>query len=144
MSYIPQVSRDGVTLRASTLAIGTSYDASPTALRAQNWNQLQLFLDLTLATATDVRVKIEFASPVGDATPAAGDWFQQSEADSGAATRSGLTSALPLRVLEWVLPATGKFILPVQLNYKWVRVSAKTTGGPGATTLAVFATQGLA
>lgn len=144
MSYIPQVSAGYVTLRAATTALSSAYDSSPTALKLQNWNQLELFFDLTLSTATDVRVKVEFASPQGDATPAASDWFQMGYADLASASSSGGSTVVPLNDLIWQITATKKINLPIQANYKWVRVSAKTTGGPGSTTLAIYATQGMA
>src|ERR1051325_7181424 len=144
MSYNPHVSGDGVTLRASTVSIGTSYDSSPTAFRTQNWNQLILFCDLTLNTATDVRIKLEFASPVGDATPAFNDWFQQTYADTANAASASGVETVPLNRLEWQLTATGRYALPVPMNYKWGRASAQTTSGPGSTTLSIYATEGLA
>lgn len=144
MSFNPHVSRDGAIVRFSATAIGTSYDASPTALRTQNWNQVILFCDLTLNTATDVRIKIEFASPTGDAAPVTADWHLQTFADTANATYSGGTESVPLRGLEWILPATGRYALPIPMNYKWIRASAKTTGGPGTTTLQIYATEGMA
>lgn len=149
MSWRPHSSKDPQTIRASTLALATSFDASPTEARMQGWNQALLFCDLTLNTATDVHIKIEFASPpdtggiIGDTAPVAGDWYQQTYADTANAVGSaGTTEAVPLRQLDWVLSATGRYALPVQCNFKWIRVSAKTTGGPGSSTLKVILQQG--
>lgn len=137
------VSQDYITARASTVAIGTSYDASPTALRIQNWNQLQLYCDLFLATATDVRVKVEFAVPQGNDTPVAADWYFHSYLDTAAATGTGLTKAVPLLQTEWIMSATGRYVISLPVNAKWFRVTAKTTAGPGLTTLKILATQGI-
>lgn len=144
MSYNPHVSADPVTLRLAATAISTSYDSSPTALRMQNWNQVVLFCNLTLDTATDVRLKVEVASPTGDSSPAAGDWHQYSSLDIASASASGGVSTVPNYGLELKLTATGKYAIPLPCNFKWLRVSAKTTGGPGSTTLLVVASQGLA
>ncbi len=152
MSNDPIVSRDPTTLRLAATAIASSYDASPAVLRTQGWNQAIIYCDLTLNTATDVRLKVEFASPpvalglngAGSDTPATGDWFRQTYADSAAAAGSGLEETCPVRCLELILPATGRYAIPVQLNYKYMRVSAKTTGAPGSTTLLIYATVGRA
>lgn len=149
MSWRPHASKDPQVIRASTLALSTSFDAAPTEARMQGWNQAILFCDLTLATATDVRIKVEFASPkdvggiVGDTAPGATDWYQQTYGDTPNATGSaGTVEAVPVRALEWTLSASGRYALPIQCNYKWIRVSAKTTGGPGATTLGIILQQG--
>lgn len=142
MANEPIISRDPTTLRLSTVAIASSYDASPVALRMQGWNQAVLFCDLTLNTATDVRIKVEVASPVGDTAPVEADWYQQTA--SGSATATTGSESVPVLAVEWTLQATGKYALPFPVNYKWIRASAKTTGAPGSTTLAIVCSQGRA
>ena len=144
MSFNPHVSADPATLRLASTAIATSYDSSPTALRMQNWNRLTLFCDLTLATATSVELRIEAASPTGDSTPAAGDWFAIGTSNVSGLTVSSGVATVPVGATIIQLALTDKYAIAINnCNYKWVRVKAKTTGGPGATTLAITATQGL-
>jgi hypothetical protein len=136
------VSEDPIVMRPTATAIGTSYDASPLGFACNDFNQLILECDLTLATATDVRIQIEEASPArgpqgATIAPAAGDWFTVAVADSASATAAGVIESLVYRQLEIVLPATGRYTLAFPLNYKFIRVKAKTTGGPGATTLKI-------
>lgn len=144
MSYNPQVSRDGVTLRASTLALADgTYDATPAELRMQNWNQLMLFCTLTKdAGTTSAEIKVQVASPAGDDAPAAADWHDLAYQDTPAVASA--VASLPMCSLVYRMTATGKLAIPVQCNYKWLRVAAKTTGAVGTTTLAIYATQGMA
>lgn len=142
MSYVPQVSRDPYNIRPSTMAIATTYDASPNALRMQNWNQLILLCDMTLNTATSVEIKVQFASPAGDGTPASGDWFDQAYEE--AATVASAVAPVPVSTKVYRMTATGKLRIAIPVCDKWVRVVAKTTGGPGSTTLSITAAQGMA
>ena len=136
------VSEDPIALRASTTAISTSFDSSPTAVTCNDFNQLVLECDLTLNTATDVRIQVEAANPArgpngATVAPVTADWFPICAADGSTASGSGATIALTYRNLEIVLPATGKYSIALPLAYKFIRVKAKTTAGPGSTTLAI-------
>lgn len=150
MSYNPSAQSRQV-LRASTLALSTSYDASPTELRVNNQNQLILLCDLTLATATSVEIQIDFATPaegtnVGsrDASPSSTDWFTRTYLDTAAAVASSGTETVPTRKMTFQLVETGRYEIPLPMMAKWVRVRAKTTAGPGATTLSIVGVEGLA
>jgi hypothetical protein len=146
MSWV-HTSEDPIPLRPVATAIGTSFDASPAYFSCNDFNQLILECDLSLATATDVRIVVEAANPsrgpVGATIdPVTADWFPISAADGSTASGSGATLALTYRNLEIVLPATGRYSIALPLCYKFVRVKAKTTGGPGATTLKINGTFG--
>lgn len=141
MSYRPTISRDPSSLRTGTL--GTSYDANPTPLDFRGWNQAILLFNLSL-DGTSCEIKIEVASPADtDATPASGDWHQITYLDTSAASASSGTETVPVRALIIQLVETMKYAFPLPVNYKWVRVSAKRTGGSAASTLTIRASQGL-
>jgi hypothetical protein len=138
MGYTPHVSSDPIDVRSGSL--GTSFDASPKALRAQNWNQAIFYFDLTLGAATDARVQIDVASPSGDAEPTA--WSSLVWQDgSGTSIASGVCT-VPVYTYELKFSASGRYAVPVPLNYKWVRLRAKATGA--VATLVITATTGLA
>lgn len=145
MSYNPAVQSRQV-LRASSVSIGTGYDASPTELRVNNQNTIMLYCDLTLNTATSAEIQVDFATPAEgtnlgarDDTPASGDWFTRAiegSPSSGVVAMSNKT---------FQLTATGRYEIPVTpVMGKWFRVRAKTTGGPGSTTLSIVGVEGLA
>ena len=148
MSYNPQVGGCEKTLRSSATAIGTSYDtpdADTPVLRQQNWNQLILHCNLSLATATSVEIKVQVANPAEDsAAPVFGSalWFDLPYNTAGTITAG--EAVVPTGSLVYRMTATGKIAVSVPCAYKYVRVLAKTTAGPGATTLAITASQGLA
>jgi hypothetical protein len=140
MSHRPTISNDPVLLRSG--AVTTSYVAS-TPLKMKGWNQCVLMMDMVLNTATDVRVKVEVANPLGDATPVTADWMPLGVLDIAAAVPATSVYAVPLRGIELTLTATDKYTYAFLCAYKWVRVSVKTTAGPGSTTLSVTAVQAL-
>lgn len=147
MSYIPQVTGCEKTLRSSATAISTSYDtpdANTPVLRMQNSNQLILFCNLSLATATSVEIKLQVANPADDQVPAFGSalWFDLPYNTAGTIT-SG-EAVVPTGSLVYRMTATGKIAISYPCCFKFVRVVAKTTAGPGATTLAITASQGMA
>ena len=134
-------------MRLAATAITTSYDtpdADTQVLRMGNWNQLILFCNLTLATATSVEIKLQVANPANDEVPAYDSalWFDLPYSTAGTIT-SG-EAVVPIGSLVYRMTATGKVAPSFPCAYKFVRVLAKTTGGPGATTLAITASQGLA
>jgi hypothetical protein len=108
----------------------------------QNWNQLILMCNLTLNTATSVEIKVQVASPSGDDVPASGDWYDL--AAQGSPTVASAVATYPMSTAVYQMTATGKLAIPVPCCYKFVRVLAKTTGAVGTTTLAIYATQGMA
>lgn len=138
-------------LRSSGLALGTSYDATPAAeIKAQGFNVLTLLCDLTLNTATSVEVVVEVATPadtatgVKDSDPVAGDWYAKTSANLSGLTVGTGAITIPVGAATFQLGATGRYeiVLP-NLCAKWVRVKAKTTGGPGTTTLQIIGVQGV-
>lgn len=150
MSYNP-ATQSRQTLRASTTAITTSYDSSPAELRVNNQNQLILYCDLALNTATSVEIQVDFATPAEgtnvsgrDASPASSDWFTRTYLDAAAATASSGTMTVPTRKMTFQLVETGRYEIPIPMMGKWVRVRAKTTLGPGTTTLSIVGAEGLA
>lgn len=148
MSYNPQVTGCEKSMRLAATAITTSFDtpdANTPVLRMQNSNQLVLFCDLTLATATSAEIKVQVANPKDDATPPAFGsalWFDLPYTTAGTIT-AGLAT-VPAGSLAYSMSATGKIAITYPCCFKYVRVVAKTTVGPGATTLAITASQGLA
>jgi hypothetical protein len=148
VSYIPQVTSDPKTLRSGALT--SAFDSSPSTIRTQNCNQIIFFFDVTLSTATDVRVRLDAASPavangtVLDAEPASGstEWAQVTGAESGSA--SGGVVSVPIDALELVFTATGKYAYPLPACYKWMRARAKGTGTLGSAALTITATTGMA
>ena len=140
MGYRPTISSDYVQLRTGT--VGASYDVSPQALDMRGWNQCVLFFNLVL-DGTDCLIKIEAASPVGTGQPAAGDWHQITYLDTSAAVAATGVETVPVRTLILQYLATSLYAFPMPVNYKFIRVSAKRTGGTAATTLTVNASQGL-
>lgn len=148
MSYIPQVSGDPKALRSGSLTTG--FDTDITALKTQNWNRAVFFFDVTLDTATDIRVRVEAASPtrtpgkILDEEPAAAstEWHAIAATEAGSASGGVLT--VPVDALEWKFTATGRYCVPLDVNYQWVRAKAKATGTVGSATLAIKATTGLA
>lgn len=148
MSYIPHVSKDPKSLRSGALT--TNFDTTPTALRMQMWNQAVFFFTVVLDTATDVRVRLEAASPtptpgqILDTEPASdsADWAAVASTEAGSASGGVLT--VPVDALELKFTASGSYAYPVPSNYQWLRIKAKATGTAGAATLAVKATTGMA
>jgi hypothetical protein len=136
------VSADPITLRASSLAITTSYDAAPTEVPCNDYNQLILECKLALNTATDARIEIEAANPArgpngATVAPVAADWFVIAAMNASSASSSGATLSVPYQYLEIILPATGSYSIAIPIAHKYIRVKAKTTAGPGSTTLAI-------
>lgn len=150
MSYNPQVGGCEIPLRASSTSLSTSFETPDgttrgVPLRMGNWNQLVLFCDLALNTATSAEIKIQVANPKDDAAaPAAAStlWFDLPYQTAGTITAGVAT--VPTGSYAPSLSATGKVAISVPCDYKYVRVLAKTTAGPGTTTLAITASQGLA
>lgn len=148
MSYNPQVTGCEKSMRSSATAITTAYDtpdANTPVLRMQNSNQLILQCNLSLATATSVEIKVQVANPTEDKDPPAFGsalWFDLPYATAGTITAG--EAVVPVGSLVYRMTATGKLAVSFPCLYKFVRVVAKTTAGPGATTLAITASQGLA
>ena len=148
MTYRPHVGARQ-TLRASATAISTSFDSSPTEVLVQSWNQVTLLCTLSLATATSVEIEVDFASPAqgpngAEIAPVAADWFTRVYTDTAAATASTGIMVVPTRKIQFSLVASGSYEIPIPVMARYMRVRAKTTGGPGATTLSIIGVQGLA
>lgn len=152
MAYNPAVQSTQV-LRASGTAIGTSYDAAPVELRIQNQNRVALYCNLNLNTATDVLIQVDVATPANgpglanEPAPVAADWYPLSETNISGLTVGGtpVTITAPYGQLTIQLTQTGKYAIVLDDVFgKYMRVRAKTTGGPGTTTLSIIGVQGLA
>lgn len=147
MSYIPQVSGDPKELRSGAL---TGSFVNTLALKTQMWNQVVLFIDATLDSATDIRIRIEAASPtrtpgkILDDEPSAGSSEWHSIAFQGGATEAAGVASVPVETFEIVLTASGRKAFPLPVNYQWIRCSAKATGTVGSATLTIKATTGMA
>ncbi len=139
------------TLRLSTLQIvQDTYDTAPTEIKVQGWNQVVLYCDLALNTATSVEIQVQVAAPadvpgqIKDAAPASGDWHTLAYIDTALAAGTTGTKQIPVRLREYQLPATNKYAIELPIAAKWMRVRAKTTGAVGTTTLAIIGQQGMA
>jgi len=150
MSYIPQVSGDPKVLRSGAL---TGSFVNSLALKTNMWNQVILFLDVTLDTATDVRIQLQAASPVKtqqypiiDVEPSAGstDWCDIAFQDGANASTASAITTVPLTTFEIKLTVSGRYAFPLPVNYQWIRAKAKATGTVGNATLSIKATTGMA
>lgn len=140
-------SEDPIALRLSTASIATSFDATPIEIMCNDFNQLIMNCDLSLATATDVRIQVDAANPArgpngARIAPVTADWFTVAVADGATASGATNTETLTYRKQELKIEATGKYAIALPLCYRYIRVRAKTTAGPGATTLAITGTFG--
>lgn len=150
MSYNPQVGGCEIPVRLAATSLSTSFETPDgttrgVPIRMQNWNQLILFCDLTLATATSAEIKVQVANPKDDKDPPAASsalWYDLPYQTAGTITAGVAT--VPTGAYAPSLSATGKTTISIPCAFKYVRVLAKTTAGPGATTLAITASQGLA
>lgn len=113
-------------------------------MRLQNWNQLVVYMDLTLDTATDARVRFDVCSIGGDSAPVEADWYALPWQDGAGTSITAGVCTVPAYVYEVKLTASGKYALPLPCNYKWVRVKCKATGVAGAATLGIYVTTGMA
>ncbi len=150
MSYNPCVQATQ-TLRAAATAITTSYDAAPTELRIQNMNCVALLCDLALNTATSVEIQVDVATPangpgtVGEPAPVAADWYPLTSYNLSGLTITADELLAPQGKLTIRLTATGKYCIVLRNVFgKYMRVRAKTTAGPGTTTLSILGVEGLA
>src|SRR3990167_3656478 len=99
--------------------LGVSPEADP-----QNHNKLVLYLDFTIGSLTDARVKIEFSDD-------GSTYHQETNASSPS---SGVTT---LEVNEYKMTATGKYTLVVDIASRYIKVSAKGTGTVTSSLLAI-------
>lgn len=150
MSYNIQVSPDRKTLRSGALT--SAFDLAPSALKTQAWNQTVYFFDVTLDTATDVRVRFDVATPatvpnqILDVEPATGssEWFQLPYQDNGSGSTTSAVTTVPLTVFELKFTVSGRYAYPLPVNYMWTRARAKATGTVGSATLSIKASTGQA
>jgi hypothetical protein len=153
MSYNPCVQAQQ-TLRAVGTALSTSFDAAGVnpEIRIQNMNRVALYVDLSLATATSVEIIVEVASPSEagrtnnlEPAPVTADWYPLTAANMSGLTVAAGVATVPHGAAYLQLALTGKYAIVLKDVFgKYVRVRAKTTAGPGATTLAITGVEGLA
>jgi len=151
VAYNPSVQATQV-LRSSATAIGTSYDSSNIPeCKIQNMNRVTLMCDLTLATATSVEIQVDLATPADsraiptEVAPVAADWYPLASANVSGLTITATELLVPQGQLTLRLTATGKYAIVLKDVFgKYLRVRAKTTAGPGATTLSIIGVEGLA
>ena len=141
-----------VPLRDSTLAIGTSYDTTPAyQIRVQGSNCVMLQITVALNTATSAEVQVEFATPLQangtnlDPAPVTADWFARSDGNYTGRTITSGVIANPMGAVAFSFAASGTYeVVLYPVMAKWLRVKAKTTGGPGTTTVSVTGVTGMA
>lgn len=133
MSAISSISRDPITLRPVATAIGTTFDAAPVEMQCAEFNRLTLLCTMVLNTATNVILRIEVATPAtgpngATVAPVAADWHILQILDPADGSFAEIAPTMT---------ASGSYAFPLEINSQYVRVSAKTTLGPGTTTLLV-------
>lgn len=141
MGYRPTISNDKKTLRTAA-GLTTNYVASD-RIDMKGWNAAVIEFDFSLNVATSAEIKVEFANPIGDAAPVAGDWYGYVAEDEAATTGTGVASYTS-GVREWSFAATGKYAIQLRkISAKYLRVQVKVTGGPGTSAGSVYCVQAL-
>jgi hypothetical protein len=128
----------GVITYGTLPAISVSYQ-DPAAITPQTdpiidltyYDTLAVILDLVLATATDIRVKALFDMKVTGTPSAMVQPTQENRADEAT------TNQRKWQLVEHVFAASGRYIFEIPRQMKYVKLQFKTTGGPGATTIAL-------
>lgn len=120
--YVKKAVRAAAILTDSYVA-GTVLDST------HEYNQLTLLVDFTKGSLTSLEVKVEF-SPDNSA------YYQETaqSVSSGTATET---------VLEHTFTATGKYRIPIQINDRYIKVSAKGTGTVTNSSAAIDAILGI-
>lgn len=108
--------------------IGNTTDFSQGGVHLKN--QLELYIDFTVGSLTDVLIKIEFSN---DGTT----YFQE----ASSSISSGLDTVSPL---EHKFTATGKYRLALPIKDRFIKVSAKGEGSVTNSSLAITAVIGVA
>ena len=106
---------------------GTTIETRTT--KPSEYNQLVLFIDFTIGSLTDMRLKIE-TSPDGT------NYYQESVGT--------ITSAVELdEALEHKFTATGKYRLAIPTTDRYIKVSVKGTGTATSSLCAIDAVLGV-
>ena len=127
LKYLKKSIRSSVVLTNSYVAAtvlgpqGVAPEADPVAN-----NKLVLFIDFTIGSLTDARVKVEFSD---DGTT----YYQETNAGSPSSGVSTLT------VNEYEMEATGKFTVVLDYTARYIKVSAKGTGTVTGSLMAIDA-----
>lgn len=79
-----------------------------------NQNQLIIYIDFTLGSLTDGRIKVEFAHD-------GSDYYQESSSSISSGTDT-------VSVVEHKFTATGKYRLAIPIKDAWIKISSIGTG----------------
>jgi hypothetical protein len=136
-------SDDPVILRASLIPT-TAYVAS-SPQRIKGWNQLVVVMDLTLGSLTSAQMQVEMASPSGNATPAAGDWYAYTARAAADPTVSAGLAPIAVGRAAFSFSLTDRYAIPLdRVVGKWIRVQVKGTGTLTNSLIAVSMVEGKA
>lgn len=132
--YSPYVIRAAAILTAAYVA-GT--DISPSSINLNEsifvYDKLQLFVDFTIGSLTSTTLKIEFSD---DGT----NWYQETVEAIGTPSGGSVITTENLNTRTFI--ATGKYRISLDINNKWIRVSAIGTGTLTGSSLAITAILG--
>lgn len=144
MSYKAQTAIDAITLRSAAV-LTTSYvipsrplpDGTTTqaGINIADWNQLVLYVQATLGSATDIRIRVEYS-------PDNSTWFAQTALDIGTPASSLVDGDLAR--VEYVIESTDNFVLPIPAAYRYMRIQCKATASGSGTSLTVQLAPGIA
>ena len=99
---------------ATTLGAEAGTTIETRTTKPNEYNQLVLFVDFTIGSLTDLRLKIEFS-------PDNSSFYQE--------TVGTITSAVELdEALEHKFTATGKYRIAIPTTDRYIKVSVKGTG----------------
>lgn len=122
------------TLRSSAV-LTTSYVAA-NVIQVQNKNQAHIQVNFTIGAATDGRIKIEFSEDNSD-------FYQETYLDIAAGSAAGAVWSTPIYLHEYILPATGKYNIPVPINCQYIKISAKATTSAVGTLCSIYLVDGI-
>lgn len=122
IDYISKTVRDAAILT-------NSYVAGTVLSETNVYNQLILLVDFTIGSLTSLQIKVETSND--------GTTYYQETALS---TSGGTTTAT---VNEYSFSATGKYRIPIEINDRYIKISAKGTGTVTSSSCAITASLGV-
>ncbi len=108
--------------------VGGAAPASPNVLHLEGNDMLYLLVDITLVGANPAEVRVEY-SHQGDNALAA-EWYLETALEPTALAAGVITTGVGAQVYQFT--ANGQYRIPLAVDDKTVRVSARTNGAPNA------------
>lgn len=127
--YNESYQEDITTIRSAAI-LTNSYVAGAVLEDVEHYNQLILYVDFTLGSLTNGKIKIEFSDDNSD-------YYQEtySSVSAGVSTET---------VGDHTFAATGKYTLSIPIKAKYIKVSALGTGTVTSSSMAISAIVGVA